>query len=174
MYSCQECSWAVVNHTIRKLFRYLHMKCGEREKQCDPHRDENWDLLSKTTFHIKLRLYQAATLYCSSWLTCSLISSVCRWSLFIYLFLLSSYPSLFSSFVFLSFLTHFPLIDLSVFLSICFLCSFLLDSHIKQDIELHRFIYLNFHNSEEISNSSAGFKGANWQILVVPEITLWK
>ena len=159
MYSCQECSWAVVNHTIRKLFRYLHMKCGEREKQCDPHRDENWDLLSKTTFHIKLRLYQAATLYCSSWLTCSLISSVCRWSLFIYLFLLSSYPSLFSSFV---------------FLSICFLYSFLLDSRIKQDIELHRFIYLNFHNSEEITNSSAGFKGTNWQSLVVPEITLWK
>jgi hypothetical protein len=59
--------------------------------------------------------------------------------IFIYLFIYSYFsPALpyFLLLFFLSFLHIFPPIDLSVFLSICFLCSSVLESHIKQDVTL--------------------------------------
>ena len=177
MYNCQDCLWTVVNHTISKLFRYL------RTHEMWEVRVEMWPI-----FWRKLRLFWAKQHFT---LSCGYINHklyivradshavsypgfVFDLYLFIYLFLLFSCPSLFSSSLFLKLPTH-----ISTYRSVCFsfyllplfLCSW---EPYKARRNTVAWCVFFFHNSEEISNSRTCFKKANWQIFVVLEINLWQ
>jgi len=76
--------------------------------------------------------------------------------IFTYSFILSFFlPFLIFLLSFFFTLLHvFPPIELSVFLAICFLHPFVLDSNIKQDVTLRFVVFI--HNSEETTNSGTG------------------
>lgn len=94
----------------------------------------------------------------------------------LYLFIHSLYPPTLPHFLplfFFYFLHIFPSIELSVFLAVCFHYAFVLESHIKQDVTLR--LYVSFSITlKQLLTAIQVKKTANWQILVVLVINLWK